>query len=283
MPLLGQPDAHRVRDLSSLRRMMPLLMPGRNHSAVYFEQHIELDRSLAWLERRNRASDGPPLSFFHLVLAAFVRTLAARPRLNRFIAGRRTWQRTGITLSFAVKKRFDDAAGLTTVKVQFQPDDDLDTIAGRIDAAISVGRGESQTASEREVALITRLPRFAVRLLLWFNGVLEYFNLAPASMLAADPLHASAFIANLGSVGIDAPYHHLFEHGTCSIFATIGRIHMAPLVDAQGQLAVGQVVTLRYSYDERIADGFYAARALELLSESVGDPAAAWAHAEGSD
>ncbi len=275
MPLLGQPHARPVEKLSGLRRMMPFLMPRRNDSVVYFEQHIDVGATLDWLATEDSGT-GPKVTFFIVILGAFVRTLASRPRLNRFIAGLRTWQRQDITLSFAVKKRFADDAGLTTVKVRFAPDDDLQEIARKVDEAIAIGRGSKQTSSEKEVALITRMPRFAIRLLLWFNGLMEYFNVAPTAMLEADPLHASAFLANLGSVGIDAPYHHLFEHGTCSIFATIGRIHKAPIVDADGALAVGRMVTLRYSYDERIADGFYAARALEMLSRHVADAEGTW-------
>lgn len=276
MPVLGHPDARRVRELSPLRRMMPFLMPGRNQSAVYFEQHIDVGRTLAWLAAQQPTDGGRPITFFHVLIGAFVRTLAARPRLNRFIGGLHTFQRRDITLSFAVKKHMADDAGLTTVKVCFRPEDSLQDIARRVDEAVAVGRGTAQTASEKEVALITRMPRFAVRALMWFNRLMEHFNLAPSAMLAADPLHASAFLANLGSIGLDAPFHHLYEHGSCSIFAVIGKVQPRPVVSEAGELAVGQVVTIRYSYDERIADGFYAARALELLKGFVQDPAGTW-------
>ena len=39
-----------------------------------------------------------------------------------------------------------------------------------------------------------------------------------------DPLYASAFVANMGSLGLDAPFHHLYEYGGISIFAGFGGV-----------------------------------------------------------
>ncbi len=269
----GRGDGTRVRKLPLLRRFMPFLMPGRNESAVYFEQTFRVEGTLAWLARVNSNRQARRMGFFHVVLAAVVRTLVERPQLHRFIVGRRVYQRRKLELSFAVKKSFDDAAPLTTVKVRFEPTDTLNEIPARIDAAIQVGRGREQTASEKEMRFVARLPRALLRLVMWGQRFLDYFGLLPGSMIRSDPLYASAFLANLGSLGIDAPFHHLYEYGTVPIFVAIGRIRQAPVVDANGELAVGQVVTLRYTFDERIADGFYCARSLERFQQLIQNPA----------
>jgi len=104
--------------------------------------------------------------------------------------------------------------------------------------------------------------------------ILDGWNLLPSSLLADDPLYTSAFIANLGSVGLDAAYHHLFEYGTVPIFVTMGRVHRAPVVRDDGTVGSDEVFVLRYTYDERIEDGFYAARALEALAGYLANPAA---------
>ena len=95
----------------------------------------------------------------------------------------------------------------------------------------------------------------------------------PSSLLVDDPLYASAFVANLGSVGLDAAFHHLYEYGTIPIFATMGRIHRAPVVYENGSVGSREIFRMRYTYDERVEDGFYAARALERLAACLGDPA----------
>ncbi len=271
MPLFRRPEGTYLRDVHPLRKLMPHLMPGRNESIVYFEQELRVGKALAWLDARN-ARGGPKLTFFHLVLAGVVRALAERPQMNRFVVGRRLYQRDAIELSFAVKKRMADDAPLTTVKIRFVPGDGVDNDAGRVDEAIGVGRGEAQTSSEKEVALVTKLPGFLVRLAFWLQRTLDGLNLLPAAMIRPDPMYASMFLANLGSVGLDAPFHHLYEYGTIPLFGVIGRIQKAPVVTAEGTLAVDDVVRLRWSFDERIADGFYCARSLDLFKAWLEDP-----------
>jgi hypothetical protein len=102
--------------------------------------------------------------------------------------------------------------------------------------------------------------------------VLDGWNLLPGALIKDDPLYASAFIANLGSVGLDAVYHHLYDYGTIPIFVTMGRVQRAPLVRADGSVGSDEVFRLRYTYDERVEDGFYAARALERLAACLADP-----------
>lgn len=85
----------------------------------------------------------------------------------------------------------------------------------------------------------------------------------PHSYIRNDPLFASAFVANLGSLGLEAAYHHLYEYGTISMFCTMGRVH-----HEEGT----PKLTLKYSYDERVEDGFYAHRALEHLRALLEDP-----------
>ena len=83
-------------------------------------------------------------------------------------------------------------------------------------------------------------------------------------MTETDPMFSSIFVANLGSVGLDAAYHHLWEYGTCSIFATLGRIFSR----SDGT----RIVEVKYSYDERIADGLYAAITINGIRDRMQDP-----------
>ena len=77
-------------------------------------------------------------------------------------------------------------------------------------------------------------------------------------------MFSSVFVANLGSVGLDAGYHHLWEYGTCSIFAVLGRIRRR----SDGV----SVADVKYSYDERVEDGLYAAITMDGIKERLEDP-----------
>ena len=258
-------DATLVRDLSAMRRFMPFISPRRNESVVYFSHTLDAEPALAFLHQLN--ADRPPersVTFFHLVLRALALAFHERPRLNRFVAGGRLWQRDGIWLSFSAKRAFDDESPILTVKQQIDPEKSIGEMVDAIYEKLGSGRAGRKTTSDTEVDLLLRLPVPLVRLALWFAHSADALGLLPAGMIHADPLYASAFIANLGSVGLEAGYHHLWEHGNCPIFCVIGRI-------AEGASGRRQV-TLKYTYDERVEDGLYCARTLERLRERLEHP-----------
>jgi hypothetical protein len=272
MPWFSRADGDAIPALPSLRRVMPHLMPGRNEAAVFLDQRLRVERTLAWIDEQNRAlAPEDRVNFFHVVLCALARVLHERPQLNRFIVGRRVYQRREVAISFAVKRTFDDDGGLATVRVTFGPRDSPQDVARKARAAVSEGRSDRPSAAQKEMDLASHLPGAVIRALLWLQRALDARNLLPAALTRQDPLYASLFAANLGSIGLDAPFHHLYEYGTVPIFAALGRIAPEPVVD-DGQLAVGQVAHLRYTLDERIADGFYCARSLELVRQWIEDP-----------
>lgn len=261
-----RPDATLVRDASSVRRFMPFISPRRNESLVYFSQELDVTDALAFVSERNaERPDDAPVTLFHLILRALARVLEERPRLNRFVAGGRLWQRDGIWLTFSAKKRFDDDGELTTVKRKVDPSAPLDAWVDHLLGGIREGKSDTKSTSDREVDLLLRLPSPVVRLLMGAVHAIDAFGLLPLGMIRPDPMYASAFIANLGSVGLEAGYHHLWEHGNCPVFCVIGRIREG--ADERKR------VELKWSYDERTEDGLYCATSLERLRELVENPA----------
>ena len=267
MPLFPRFDGTVVR-AGTLRRFMPFLMIGRNESAVYFAQRVDVGPSLAWLKEH----EGEGYTFFHVVLAAMVRTLVARPAMNRFVVGRTLYQRKSLSMGFAVKKTFADDAKLTTVKIEFEPDDGIADVKRRIDEAIGEGRGEADTTSEKEMNVVAALPGPLIRLLMWAQRLLDGWNLLPSAMIKPDPLYSSVFLANLGSIGLEAPFHHLYEYGTTPLFAVIGKIHKEQWIDDDGSIDVRDTAIIRWTFDERICDGLYCATSLDLMKGFMAEP-----------
>lgn len=260
--MFGPHDGTRVR-VHPYREMMLFLMRGRNESAVYFEQQLDLTRTLPWLAQWNENREGPKATVFHLVLYALSQMLHERERLNRFTLGRRTYQRKGVYLSFAAKKVKDDAAPLATLKRRFEKDETFADVVARTSGEVGDARATKKSAMDKELGILLALPGFLLAFLLVVLKRLYAWGLAPRSLVDTDPLYTSAFVANLGSIGVDAAYHHLYEHGTCPIFCTIGKV-----------TTVGDrpVLTLRYTYDERVEDGLYCAKALQIIQERVENP-----------
>lgn len=265
-------DGVRLRKLSSFRKMFPYMMPTRTESVIFHSQRLKVGRTLAWLKAANAGRE-ERISFFHVVLAACVRTLALRPEANRFVAGRRIYQRRAIELSFVVKRELTEQAGETTVKIAFDPRATVAEVAARVNGVVAETRGKASSRDEGTADLIAKLPRCLARLA--FAGVrtLDYFGRLPASFIRGDTLYTSVFLANLGSIGLDAVLHHMYEWGTAAFFIVVGRRKKEPVAGTDGALEVQDVVDMTVSIDERITDGFYYANTIRLLSRLIENPA----------
>jgi hypothetical protein len=280
MSIFGRAEGAPIANLSSMRRMLPFLIRGRNEAAVYFELIVDVTRTLAFIEERagksgegaSKESERKKITLFQLILAAMLRTFVERPDLNCFVAGGKLRQRAKIEFSFAIKRAMRDDAPLTTTKVTFEPSDDLDRVGERMYVPVREGKAGKKTTSDVEMDIFTRLPVFVLRFLLFLQRSLDALSLLPAAMIRTDPLYTSMFFANLGSVGLDSAYHHLFEHGTCPFFVTVGRVKKGVIVGEDGAPAVRDVVSLKFSFDERIVDGLYCSRSLEIFQRYLEDP-----------
>ncbi|MCC6807940.1 MAG: 2-oxo acid dehydrogenase subunit E2 [Deltaproteobacteria bacterium] len=271
MPLFRRSDGTVVSGLSLVRRIIPFLMRGRNESVVYYEQMLDLTKALPFIERWN-ATATQKITVFHLIMAAAGKGLIARPGLNRFVSGGRIYQRKGAWISFAAKQRFADSAALVTVKIEMKKGEALAQTIERIHGAVGEGRSDKQRPVDKELKLLFMVPHFVLGWLVGIMRLLDRWNLMPASLIANDPMYTSLFVANLGSVGIDRATHHLYEHGTCSLFCAIGVTKKIVAVDAAGAPVVKDTVSLRFAFDERINDGYYCAASLDVLRRYVEDP-----------
>jgi hypothetical protein len=271
MRLGDRSDGVRLKKLPGFRKIFPFLMRTRTESAVYFSKRLVVAPTLSWLERTNPRRD-KKLSLFYVALAAGVRTLALRPEVNRFVAGRRIYQRRTIDLSFVVKRELTEEASEITLKLTFDPRSTIDEVARRVQEAVETARQSLTSFDEKLTNFITSLPRPLIRLAVAAVRTLDYHGWVPASFLRDDSLHTSAFLANLGSIGLDAAFHHMYEWGDASIFVVVGKLKKEPVVNERGELEVADVVDMNFTGDERITDGVYFSRTMDLFLDLIGNP-----------
>jgi hypothetical protein len=271
MAIGDRSDGVRLRKLPGFRKMFPYLMRTRTESVIYHSQRLRIGKTLAWLNRANAARE-KKISLFHVVLAAGVRTLALRPEANRFVVGHRIYQRRTIDLSFIVKRELNEQAAETTVKITFDPHSTIADVVARVTSVVQATKQSATSRDEGASNIVTRLPRSLIRLAIRAVRTLDYFGLLPASFIKGDALYTSAFLANLGSIGADAVFHHLYEWGNAPFFVTVGQRKKAPVVNERGELEVEEVLDLKFSLDERISDGVYYTATISLLTDLIENP-----------
>ncbi len=249
-----------------MRRFMPYVSPRRNDSVFHLPQDIEIDAALEFLDKKN--AERPPerrMTLFHLFLRSLSQAFVLRPGVNRFVKGGRLWQRDGVYLTFSAKREIKDGSPLLTIKRRFEPEtESLDEMVDAVLDRLGAGRRGRKSTSDKEMNLLLRLPGFMVRGTLLFMRGLDSLGLVPRAMIESDPLFTSCFVVNLGSVGHEAGFHHLWEYGTCSQFGVLGKIKTR----ADGR----RFVTVCWTYDERVEDGLYSYIATAGIQERIESP-----------
>lgn len=255
--------------LPAFRRMLITIMPTRNESVVYFDRYIRAEKLEAFLAEAKDKFGG---NMTHAVVAAVGIGLAENPRMNQFVVGRRLYARKGRWISFSMKrKKLNKEAKISAVKLEMRDGETFRELCERVNGGIKVERSGKRTSADKEHELFDLMPRFLLNGLNSVLRLLDYNNLLPGFFIRDDAMYTSAFVANLGSLGMGAGYHHLYEHGTCPLFIMIGQVETKPVVEGD-KVVPGRVLHIRFSYEERIADGLTAKYGIESVARVLEDP-----------
>lgn len=269
-------DAVRITDTDSMHLFMPYLLPNRADNEAFINMTVDMTEANRFLEEKNAQNPEFKYTIFHLLTAAFAKTITMRPKLNRFYSGFRYYQRHDISFTFVAKKQFKDDAHEDMVFVVFDPDSDvipLETVHDKVTGTVHKMRTEGKDDEATDImGTLTKLPRpiakFFVRIINW----MEYHGRLPKSFVRIDPYHATAFLTNLGSIKLQAGYHHLANWGTNSIFIAIGAMRDQEYTDVNGERKTKKVVDMGITLDERIADGYYYSKTVRLIDYFVTHP-----------
>jgi hypothetical protein len=265
----SRPDGTLVRRVHQYRTMLGYIMPGRNEAIVFYDSTARAERLLAYLEAANKRFE---CDVTHCLVGAATRALFSNPKMNQFVVGRRLYQRSGVWVTFSMKRKcLDREAKVSAVKLEMPAGETFATLCERINAQINKERSGEKTYSDTELGLLTKIPRAilvrAVRLFYW----LDYHNLLPGDFIKNDGMYTSMFIANLGSVEMGAAFHHLYEWGTSPLFMMVGQVEDRPVVE-NGQVVARKILHIRWSYDERIDDGLNARFGIDAVKQVLEDP-----------
>jgi pyruvate/2-oxoglutarate dehydrogenase complex dihydrolipoamide acyltransferase (E2) component len=261
----------RVIKVHPLNAMFPYMMRTRTESLVYFNTTLDVENLLAYIEKKK--AEGVELKFFQMFVAAIVKLFKERPHLNRFISGRKLYQRNDIKLSFIAKKAASDEGEETNVALTFNDKTTFQEVIDKLKRDIKTAKSdEVKKDDDKVIETFMKMPRLILRIIFAYLRWTDFYFNMPRMFTDVDPLRCSVYIANLGSIGIDAPFHHLFEWANCSMFLAIGKIKYMPVALEDGTLTTRKMVEVKVTLDERIADGFYFARSLELMEKYFKDP-----------
>ncbi len=265
-------DGKLLRDLDGMHFIVPLLYPNRCDNEAFISQRIDLTAADAFLEAKNSQNPDFKYTLFHLIVTAIIKTIAQRPKMNRFIANKNTYQRNEISASFVIKKVFQDESHEGLAFIHAKDDCDLEFIHSDIDRQVHYCRSGKVDKSSEDMDIFNKMPRFLSKAIVWFITRLDVHGWVPQSLIATDPYYSTVVLTNLGSIKLQSGYHHLTNWGTNSVFVAIGAKKTRPFYNDDGTYEMRNSVDLGLTIDERIADGYYYSKTVALLKYLLEHP-----------
>ena len=268
-------DGRLLRSIEPIAIFSLYIMNTRNDANNYISDSVELSALDKYVhKKRQEGFEG--FNIMYVLVAAYVRTVSQKPGINRFINGHRIYARNNIEVSLMVKKRLELNAPETMFKFFFKPENTIDEIYKEMYKTIYAYQNEpdSDVSDDLDNFLkgIVRLPRWILRLVMRLLYKLDYHGLIPQSLLALSPFHGSMVLSSMGSLGIPAVYHHLFNFGNVPMFITFSTGRHENEVKADGTVQKKHFLDFNITIDDRICDGQYYSAALHDLKKYIKNP-----------
>ncbi len=267
-------DGRRVK-VTGMQTIMGHLYPNRTDSEVYLNDTLDVTDLLKFIDKKNAEHPEMKTTLFHCIIAGVAKMVRERPLMNRFVQGRRTYERYEISVAFVAKLAFEDHAEEALMFFVPKDGDNVDSVSRMvIDKVQKVREKGSGNKSGVDDLLdkFAALPRPLLMLVIKIIKWLDFWGKCPRAFTAGDPNYATVFLSNLGSIKCPAVYHHLNNYGTNSLMITIGTMRDEEVLMPDGSKQIRTLVDIGATLDERIGDGFYFARSLKLMKYICANP-----------
>lgn len=276
-------DGRRVK-VTGLQAVMCNLWPNRTDCEVYLHDTLDITELMKFVEKKNAEHPDFKTTFFHCVIAATAKMVRERPLMNRFIQGRRTYERYEISVAFVAKRQFADDAEEALLFFVPKDEDTVDDVSRMVVDKVSAVRkaGDNKAGVDDMLDKVAALPRPIMMGFVKLVRILDFWGKNPKALTEGDPNYSTVFLSNLGSIKCPAVYHHLTNYGTNSMMITIGTMRDEEVLMPDGTKQIRKLVDFGATLDERIGDGFYFARSLklihyicahpEILDKPIGEP-----------
>lgn len=266
-------DGCRIRSLGAMDQVSPYIMVNRNTATNYFTDAFEISGVDRYI-RQKRREGLTNFGIMHVFLAAYCRTMAVYPGLNRFISGQKVYSRgEDIQFCLTIKKEMSTRSPETIVKVHLSPRDTVFDVYRKLNTQVEKAKQTPlDSGFDNTAHALMLVPGVCLKFLVWFLKTLDYFGMLPKFLLEISPFHGSIFFTSMGSLGIPPIYHHLYDFGNLPVFGSFGCKRKAVEVLEDGTILQRKYVDFKFTLDERIVDGYYYAAFFKHFKRVIAKP-----------
>ncbi len=265
-------DGKLVRDIDGMHFICPIIYPNRCDNEAFIYEKIDLTNVNKYLKKKNKDNPEYKYNLFQVIITTMSKVLYLRPQMNYFIQNSNLYERNDKSISFVVKKKMDEKSGEGLAFVHLKEDYNIDTIHNEIKDIIYSQRSGGSDSSSDSMDMFLKMPRFIGKFLVHIIMFLDRHGWVPKFLIESDPYYSSVVLTNLGSIKMHAGYHHLTNWGTNSIFLAIGEEKLRAFFDETGKATMKDSVDIGFTIDERIANGFYYSKTIELFKYILENP-----------
>ena len=268
-----RPDGRVIRNLDPMDKIMPYIMKTRTDSMNMYEDTFPCDAWDTYI--KEKAEQGIKVTYMDIVIAAFVRIMALRPQLNRFVMNGKIYARPKIWVSFVVHPTLKDGSTGTTIKLCFEGTENIFEVAKIVNDAVE--KETTKRVGENSVdkllrILMNAIPgpfiKLVINTLMW----MDKHSIMPKFIIDLSPFHTSLFLTNLKSLGINHVFHHVYNFGTTGLFFAMGKEKIIPVVQ-KDKIVQEKHMGFGLVSDERFCDGLYYAMSLRQMRKFMKNPA----------
>jgi len=263
-------DRKRLKNTDPMYTVAAHIMNKRVDSMNMITIDIPYDPMQEYLNKKRK--EGTRLSHMSILVAAYLRTAAEYPELNRFVVNRKAYTRNEISVAMVVLKSGGDHEG-TMTKMYFEPTNTVFEVQEIINKFIEENRRTPENnKTEKLIKVLLSIPGLCplgVGLFKW----MDKHGLLPKSIIDASPFHNSLCITNLASIRTNHIYHHCYNFGTTSVFISMGTKIKKESIRHDGGRVIRQIMPLKVSTDERICSGAAYAHHFYNFQKYLANPA----------
>lgn len=266
-------DARRVREITGMQQIMIDLKPQRCVSDVYINNEMDLTKLCAYVDKKKK--EGSEITYFHAFVTAIGKVIYNRPKLNWFVANRHMYEHNDVVVSFVAKIAFSDSSEEMMILQKIDEEDNINTISKKIKEKVNNIRKSKEVSKEGANSAIDTLGKLPNPIRIPVVGLLKWCDkkgILPKSLVNDNLYYSSMIVSNLGSIGCGAIFHNITDFGACSSLCTMGEIKTKVEINEKGKEITKKVCEFGINLDERIADGYYFAKSLQLLQYIFDNP-----------
>ena len=261
-------DGKRLKNTDPMYTVAAYIMNKRVDSTNMVTLDIPYDPIQNYLNEKRK--QGMALSHMGVIIAAYLRTAAEFPLLNRFIMNCKPYARNEFSVAMVVLKSGELDNG-TMSKMYFKMTDTVFDVNNKIDKYVTENRETPEkNGTEKMIKILLGTPG-VLRIGVGLFRFMDKHGLLPKKLIDASPFHNSLCISNLASIRTNHIYHHCYEFGTTSVFITMGNLREVPKRHS-GEIIFERCIPLGVVMDERICSGGYFALAFRRMKQYLRKP-----------